>query len=189
MAEIKNYYNSKLKLDGYNKYEEECKRVKGNIVHHLKFMNKKNEIVKLSFTYHPLNNIEIAITKINNKMLNYSKNFNFHPKKDNPGFDVKDIPRPPKSIRITSYINTDFHKWKYYNIIYKSFLSKNDLSKFYMNKMKHFKWKASYSERFFFSEGVYWMTFKKKDRNCLISIMYSDDFKSNIVSIYCGEEL
>ena len=71
------------------------------------------------------------------------------------------------------------------NIIYRSDMSKKKLARYYMLKMKR-SWKSSYNKEFFHNDMGYWMTFKKNNKQCLVSIIYSEDIQSNIVSIYYG---
>ena len=52
--------------------------------------------------------------------------------------------------------------------------------------MKKIAWKPSYNNDFFYNDMGFWMTFNKQDKTCLVSIIYMQELKSNVVSIYYG---
>jgi len=180
---IIDYYQKKLMRSGYRpvKIEDQndCCQV------NLQFIKNK-QIISIQLSKKPCSDIEVIIYRLTSENIS-QPSFLMNNKKDNPGFDLNDIPRPLKSIRIASLLQSPYENPSY-NIIYKSNLSKKQLVRFYRTNMKKHLWRASYDKNFFYNRKGYWMIFKKKDKQCLISILYMEELKSNIISIYYTHE-
>ncbi len=190
---VKKYYKNKLRRSGYL-IEEEEKINKNNIkLDYMKFSGF-GHIITIQLSEKKKNDIDILIIVTDDDMIFDEEKFKLNNKKDNPGFDLKDIPRPAGSIRVISLLNSNedgkenkvLQKENTCNIIYKSKLSKKRLAGFYMKNMKKNKWVPSYNENFFHNEMGYWMTFNKDNKSCLVSILYMKEFKSNVISVYYG---
>jgi len=162
--------------------------------------NKKirKNLLKLKFTHKfKKSNATIFLKKISDhkvqikceiqqgdKNVSFNENF-LQSKKDNTGFDIYDIPRPHKGIRLISLVTSD-KKNEFSNIIYKSKLPMKKLAKYYFLQMKKYNWHPIFEEKFFKTQKGFWMIFKKQNKTCLISIFYLKEVNSNLISIYYG---
>ena len=185
IKDIKNYYKNKFSRIGYiEKMDKKTTRNRKKY-NYLQFTKDNNE-VSIWLSKENQNDVEILLILSENNRKTKNNQFKINNKKDNPGFDLKDVPRPDGSIRIASLYNSDDNHNDVCNIIYKSKLPRKYLAEFYMKNMKKTGWAPSYYKNFFYNDMGFWMTFNKQDKTCLVSIMHMQELKSNAVSIYYG---
>ena len=188
---IKNHYKRKFSRIGYKIEQEDQISIKSIKIDHMKFSGQ-GRIITVMLSIKDKNDVIVHLINSDEALRTDVKSFKLNSRKDNPGFDLKDIPRPAKSIRIISLANSGKSKIDAFpgndvcNLIYRSKSSKPNLAAFYLTEMKKYKWVPSYDKNFFHNDMGYWMTYNKGKKTCLISILYSKEFKSNVVSVYYG---
>lgn len=180
IKKIYKFYVNKLQKLGYqrNKYSE--KREGNEQIIECSFLNDKNMFSLIIVGNNNANTINVSISIMNNDILFNKKAFNLKTKKDNPGFDFRDIPRYPGSIRILSICAKDITHNISRQVMYKFYNDKDSVLEFYKRRLPEKGWII---KDLFDYKGYKTLSCIKGERKVDILIHYNPEIRKNVILI------
>ncbi len=179
---ILNFYKKKLLKEGFKNTKNKRYTLKNFLLYKHSFASKdKNEfmniIIEKKIKYKKYY-IYVSILK----RISYLKDdiFNIYKDKDNPGFDIKDIPRLKEFKRIFAIRTETDNNIPIDKLLYKTSYPIKWLVSFYLKKMKQYGWLY---KRTIFKNNEYILFYSKGNRQCEIYFTYNSDLQKNVINI------
>lgn len=151
----------------------------------LSYVNKKNLVKVLIEDRLDQDIITINISVMDKKVLYDFDTIGINKKRDNPGFDIKGIPRCPNTLRVFS-IKIEEEKKILQQVIYKSVSDVYALTRFYLSDMERCGWTFSRKMK---QKNTVMLFFKKNERACNIMITYNSMINKNTITIQESRKL
>jgi len=183
VKKIQEYYKHSFKRFGYKVYRKKDQKLAEGMLQEMYLMNDKHIF---GITIYDLKDIEdyyITLQVSEKDVMRNPGMFLLNKKKDNPGFDYKDIPRFKNSIRFMSSRSISEVGKTEQQIIYHTLSEIEGITDFYKDIMIKEDWKMKQSFETPECNMLHYKKSKNNEVTCDIFIMKSKDMKENAIII------
>lgn len=181
---IEAFYTDEFAKQDYKRIKCENSILKGSALTSMTFLGKKLMAEVLIENKKGSEDIMVHVSVMDNRIYYDKEMIGIKGQRDNPGFDIPDIPRGPGFIRIVSMKIETEEKVPMEQVTYKLRTSLPALRKFYEDVMPVRGWTL---KNVLAEKGNAVLFFAKKKRHCDIMLFYHPSLKQNVAVIQTRE--